>query len=312
LCSAISAEPANEPGIEPKQADSIGKTPIRHAIFTADDFGASSEINRAIIRVHRDGVLTAASLMVNGPAFEEAVEMARQTPTLAVGLHMVITDGATALPPAKIPHLVGPDGLLPRDPAKAGLHLAISPPARQELAAELRAQFEKFAATGLRLAHVDGHMHMHVHPAVLPMAARLATEFKASGMRLPCEPVGPVIRSKGAIGVSGVARTAVLAMLALRARPLLRKNGLKYPIQCYGISRTGAMEHTFVTSILERLSVASAEFVFHPTEGPRRERLGANPGDLETLLSPSIRAALERRGVQLANYYTLPANGHST
>ena len=135
-------------------------------ITTADDFGRSPAINAAIIRAHREGILTAASLMVTGDAWQEAVQLARANPTLAVGLHLVVSNGRAVLPPTQIPHLVDASGRFPDDPLRLGLRYAFDRAAQRELAAEVAAQFARFAATGLPLSHVDGHQHLHVHPVV--------------------------------------------------------------------------------------------------------------------------------------------------
>jgi hopanoid biosynthesis associated protein HpnK len=195
-------------------------------IFTADDFGRCSDVNRAVLLACRAGVLTSASLIVTGAAAEEAVELARQLPSLAVGLHVVVSDATPVLPPGRVPHLVDCTGRLPRDPLVTGLRLAASRAARAELRAELRAQFERFASTGLPLAHVDGHMHLHVHPAVLPPVVTLASEFGARGIRLPREPLGPALRPPGPARLARTARTAALLLMSRRAEGLVRRAGL--------------------------------------------------------------------------------------
>src|SRR5436190_105596 len=77
-------------------------------VVNADDFGRSSSINHAVIRAHREGILTAASLMVNEPYFEEAVALARGCPKLGVGLHLTLLCGHSALAREQIPGLVNP------------------------------------------------------------------------------------------------------------------------------------------------------------------------------------------------------------
>jgi predicted glycoside hydrolase/deacetylase ChbG (UPF0249 family) len=111
------------------------------------------------------------------------VTIARQAPTLAVGLHLVMAGGKAALPPAQNPHIVDQNGHFPGDPVVAGLRYFSSSTAQTELAAEMEAQFERFAATGLPLSHVDGHMHPTVFRLLLP----LAEEHGAQGLRLPCD-----------------------------------------------------------------------------------------------------------------------------
>src|SRR5439155_11651570 len=91
---------------------------------TADDFGAAPEVNAAVVRAHRDGILTSTSLMVTGDAVEEAVRLARETPTHAVGLHLVLAQGRPAAPPAEIPDLVAEDGAFRPGPVTTGVRYA--------------------------------------------------------------------------------------------------------------------------------------------------------------------------------------------
>ncbi len=156
-----------------------------HVIMTADDFGASGEINEAINRAFRFGLLTEASLMVNGAATEEAICFAKENPQFSIGLHLVLTDGRSTLPPKMIPHLVDDQGNFPASPELAGFKYFFSKPCHQELKHEIEAQFERFAAIGLKLSHVDGHQHLHIHPTIFPLILPIAEEFGARGIRIP-------------------------------------------------------------------------------------------------------------------------------
>src|SRR5437870_7320107 len=147
----------------------------RRLIVNADDFGISETVNEAVIRAFTEGVLTSCSLMVTGEAFEHAVGLAHAHPDLAVGIHLVTVLGRAVLPSAEIPTLVDAAGNFAANSVVAGLKYYFLPQARRELHRELSAQFEKFAATGLRLSHIDGHLHMHVHPVVFRAAVELGT-----------------------------------------------------------------------------------------------------------------------------------------
>ena len=138
----------------------------RRLIVNADDFGRSQSINQAVVRAHREGILTTASLMVNEPGFAEAVALARETPQLGVGLHLTLLCGHAALPPEKIPGLVDAERRFSDCPVTVGLRYFARRGLRPQLEAEIRAQFEKFYATGLPLDHVNGHLHLHLHPVV--------------------------------------------------------------------------------------------------------------------------------------------------
>jgi predicted glycoside hydrolase/deacetylase ChbG (UPF0249 family) len=123
--------------------------------------------------------------MVTGEAFEEAVRLARENPGLAVGIHLVTVSGRSALPPSEIPALVDSSGYFSNSARAAGLKYFFSKQARSQLRQELAAQFERFLTTGLPCSHIDGHLHMHVHPVILKAAIVLGIHNKVKRMRVP-------------------------------------------------------------------------------------------------------------------------------
>lgn len=277
-------------------------TPARRVILTADDFGASAAVNDAVLRAHREGVLTSASLMVTGAASEEAVAAARAVPTLAVGLHLALADARPALPAREIPHLVGADGRLERDPVRTWLRIGASAAARRELVREIAAQFERFAATGLPLSHVDGHHHLHLHPAAFPAVAALAASGGARGIRLPWEGLSALLAGSLRAGLDA----AVLGALSLGWRTLARRRGLRFAERVHGIVRSGAMDADYLRALAARLGPGTTEIFLHPATDVG-DPLGPNPGDLAALIDPEVRTAIEGRGVVLATYGMLEA-----
>jgi hopanoid biosynthesis associated protein HpnK len=261
-------------------------------IVTADDFGRSPEINRAVIRAHREGVLTHASLMIAGAASEDAIKLARANSTLPVGLHLVVVDGPAVLPPDRIPHLVGSDGRFANQPVRLGLRYALSKVARRELGDEIAAQFERFAATGLPVSHVDGHQHMHLHPAVYDIMLPLAQKFGAGRIRIVRDDLRLALAFDRRYRTAKLLSASVFAGLARRCRDC----PLPGPSRTYGFFQSGNMTPAYVLLALQQMR-ESAEIYFHPTEGPRLDELGPNPGDLEALLDDDVRAAIEARGL---------------
>ncbi len=158
--------------------------PARRLIVNADDFGRSPSINQAVVRAHREGILTTASLMVNEPGFDEAVKLARENPKLGVGLHLTLLMGHSALPPEKIPGLVNARGEFSNSPVGVGMSYFFKRSLREQLRAEIHAQFEKFHATGLPLDHVNGHLHLHLHPVIFKILMEDAGQLGIQRMRL--------------------------------------------------------------------------------------------------------------------------------
>lgn len=143
---------------------------MRSLIVNADDFGLSPGVNRGILRAHREGIVTSASLMVNMEYAAEAVALAKGHPSLAVGLHLTLTAGRPLAP--GVSSLTDPEGRFLRGPALAERARP------EELEREVRAQVAAFQATGLPLSHIDSHHHLHMEAAMLrPILQRVAAEL---------------------------------------------------------------------------------------------------------------------------------------
>src|SRR5205085_8194739 len=134
------------------------------------------------------------SLMVRGAAAEEAVALARATPSLSVGLHLTLLQGQCAAPPREIPLLVDAAGRFSANPVWSGMRYFFVPGIRAQLRREITAQLDAFAATGLPLSHVDGHLTIHMHPSVLAILLEVAPRYGIGALRLPRDPLGPALR----------------------------------------------------------------------------------------------------------------------
>lgn len=276
-------------------------------VINADDFGRSSEVNEAVRRAFTAGLLTSASLLITGAAADEAVAIARAHPGLAVGLHVAIADAAPALPPEYVPRLVDGDGRLRRSAARQALVLAVSRAARAELARELEAQLARFCATGLPLAHVDGHLHLHVHPVVFDRLVPLAVAYGARGIRIPADDHVLALRHDRRRLATKLAWAVTFALLARRARRRLRGVPLSRCDRVYGLYQSGAMDERYVLDVIARLGGRAAEIYFHPSTRDLGEPLGPSAVDLATLESTALRDAVAARALRLATYATLEA-----
>lgn len=153
-------------------------------VVNGDDFGYSDAINAAILRCHREGILTSTTLLVNQPATGAALALAREHPALGVGLHLNLTSGMPVLPPEDVPTLVDRRGRFLPFPAQ--LQRIGGGWARlAEVERELRAQFEVLIGRGVQPTHVDGHLHVHAYPRVLSIVLRLMREYDVRAMRSP-------------------------------------------------------------------------------------------------------------------------------
>ncbi|MBY0337737.1 MAG: hopanoid biosynthesis-associated protein HpnK [Acetobacteraceae bacterium] len=264
----------------------------RRLIFNADDFGLCSEVNEAVERAHQQGVLTAASLMVAERGLEEALRIARRNPSLAVGLHLTLTDGTPKSDPAMIPGLTQKNGRFRDDMAAMGLLLALSPAAKKELATEVAAQMDAFAATGLKLDHVNSHKHYHLHPLIAAAMMQAAAGAGCRAIRLPWEP-GKLVRAVDP-AAPGTAEWA-LAPWCRTLRQRAANWNLVAPDRVVGLAWSGAFTAERLLGVLPRLPEGVTELYFHPAT--RGSFAGGAPGyrygdELAALTDPRVIAAL--------------------
>jgi chitin disaccharide deacetylase len=229
-------------------------------IFTADDFGLTQSVNEAVERAHRAGILHAASLMVAAPAMVDAVRRARDLPDLCVGLHLVVIEGPAVLPPSEIPDLVDSNGQFPSDQLRLGLNYFARSRIRRQLAAEIRAQFAAFAATGLRLAHADAHKHMHLHPTIGRLMLEIGREFGLRRVRVPAEPPEVLARC----GTNPSLGAHALYYWSRLLRRQVEAAGMATTDHCFGIAWSGHMTHEPLTRLMAELPDGTSEVYFHP------------------------------------------------
>jgi predicted glycoside hydrolase/deacetylase ChbG (UPF0249 family) len=250
-------------------------------ILNADDFGLTPGINRAIAELHAAGALTSATLMANGPAFADAVAIARAHPTLAIGCHIVLTDGIPVSAPNRIPTLLGP-----QLPGQAGkffrpslthfirdllLH-RIDP---EEVAIEARAQIQKITTTGIPLTHIDTHKHTHIFPSIARTLLHVADSANIRAIRNPFEPAWSLALNHG----SPLRRLAVKLLRPLHTRfealPQIANRTILTTDGTLAISATGALTPVTLAELLRVLpTTGTYELCCHP---------GYNDADLDRI-----------------------------
>lgn len=274
---------------------------MKHLIVTADDFGAAVAVNEAVERAHRDGILSAASLMVAGDAAGDAVTRARNLPSLRVGLHLVLVEGRPVLPASAVPDLVDASGHFRTDMARAGAAMFFLPKVRRQLAAEIEAQFAAFDATGLRLDHVNAHKHFHLHPTIAGEIVKCARRHRVKGARVPLEPQDVLARIENHKASGVVALTAPFAKM-LRAR--FRRAGIAAPDSVFGLAWSGAMTTDRLKGLIRQLPDGLTEIYTHPATGAYP---GSAPGyqyegELAALTDPQVRGLLAAQGVRVGGF----------
>jgi hopanoid biosynthesis associated protein HpnK len=273
-------------------------TAPRRLIVNADDFGRSESINMAVIRAHREGILTSASLMINEPAAEQAVRLARENPRLGVGLHLALVCGAAALPPERIPHLAGERGRFSDHPVAAGWRYYFGAECREELRAEIEAQVTKFHASGLALDHVNGHLHLHLHPVVFGILIDNAERWGIRAMRLTRDRFFLNARLAPGQWVYRISHAAIYRLLSGSARQALARKNIRHTAAVFGLLQNGRVDTAYVGKLLPRLPPGDSELYSHPSLDHFRN-------EFDALINPDIRNLTERLGIRLIRYQDL-------
>jgi hopanoid biosynthesis associated protein HpnK len=237
---------------------------VSRLIVNADDFGLTSGVNRAIVELHRAGVLTSATLMARAAATEEAIELARATPSLGVGCHVVLVDGEPALPPRELPTLVNQRTGRFQPTFGAFLQRLMTGRIRAgEIEAEAAAQIAQLQSRGLRLTHIDTHKHTHMFPAVLRPVLRAARAAGICAVRNPFEPRWSLQATPGAAGIRRIEVT-----LLRRFEPVFRRIvaelGFASTDGALGVLATGTLNAATLASLLSALPAGTFELVAHP------------------------------------------------
>jgi len=237
---------------------------VSSLIVNADDFGLTPGVNRAILELHRAGALTSATLMARAAATHEAIAIARDTPALGVGCHVVLVDGEALLESAKLPTLVPTRKGRFRPALGAFVKDLLTGRIKQdEIEAEARAQIEYLQTRGLKLTHVDTHKHTHMFPAVLRPLLRAARACGIRAVRNPFEPAWSVRATPGA----ALLRRAQVRMLRSLQPSFLRivaKQGFATTCGALGVLATGTLDRRTIDSLLERVPNGAWELVAHP------------------------------------------------
>ena len=284
---------------------------MKNLILNADDFGLTRGVNEAIVRAHRDGILTSATLMANMQAFEDAVERARQNPSLGIGVHLVLLGGRPIARPEEVASLVDENGEFPRSLATFVAKVTSGLIRPEHIETELRSQIEKVRASGIEPSHVDTHKHTHAHPKVMESVARVAMECGVMRVRKPFEDLRDSWTSTRDNRGAAVPRLAAATAARVASRSfeaICRRYGLRSPDRFLGLATTGGISAAVLRSLIDTLSEGTTEIMLHPgicdadlaQTGSRLQM--QRQTELDALLTPELKGVLDERGIRLISY----------
>jgi hopanoid biosynthesis associated protein HpnK len=295
---------------------------VRRLIVNADDFGFTAGVNRAIVEAHTHGIVTSATLMANGPAFDDAIVSAKAVPHLSVGCHVVLIDGEPVLDPKQIPSITS-ESAPSESSGRARFHEGLKSFAARALAGRLTAdeieseaiaQIRKLQAAGIHVSHVDTHKHAHLFPAVLRPLLRAA---RSRGVRAVRNPFGPrkPLKSSELLRRPGLwtryAEVRILRVLASKFRKAANRAGMVTPDGTLGIVVTGALDEKLFRAIAAIIPEGTWEFVCHPGYNDDDLKLAntrlreSRETELRVLTMPEARKLLLYYGISLISYHEL-------
>jgi hopanoid biosynthesis associated protein HpnK len=285
----------------------------RNLIVNADDLGWTAGVNRGIAEAHRNGIVTSASLLANGEAFAEAVDLALEARGLGVGVHLNLNDGPPTAPRKAVPSLVNDAGEFEGGPDSLLLKIATRGLSVREVEIEWDAQISRVRKAGIELTHLDGHKHVHMLPGLFEIALRLAKRHGIAAIRVSHEASGlraalSTGKSHGAVVLKQGVQARGLKLLARDAREQAERAGISTADYFCGIAQTGALTKEGVARLLRSLPEGTTELMCHPgyaDDALRKTatRLRASrEKELEILTDTEIRNLVASQGIRLIDY----------
>jgi chitin disaccharide deacetylase len=285
---------------------------VRRLIVNADDFGLTAGVNRAIVAGHRSGLITSATVMANARAFEEAVAMAKATPGLKTGCHVVLIDGAPIA--RNLPTLTNGTARFRSSLKQFAVAAVRGQIAAEEIEREAEAQIRRIQSAGLTVTHVDSHKHTHMFPHVLRPVMRTARACGIRAIRNPFEPLRSWPRGM-MLGTPALwlrsAGVMTFQMFASEFRRALKEEGMVSCDGTVGIAATGKLDQKMLLRILQALPEGTWELVCHPgysdddlrAVGTRLTQ--SREIELAALTSAETKDALARQKIELISYAEL-------
>jgi len=292
----------------------VANAPVRNLIVNADDLAWTEGVNRGIAQAHRYGIVTSATILANGAAFAAAVELVKATPSLAVGVHLNLSDGKPVSPPETVPSIVNDRGEFKGGPEALLLRVARRNLRIKEVEMEWESQIRKVVNAGIQPTHLDGHKHVHMLPGMFEIVLRLAKRNAIPAVRISHE--GSSLRAALSSGENqniplvmkqGV-QARVLKLLARDARALAEAAGIATTDYFCGIAQTGELTIEGMKCLLQNLPEGTTEIMCHPgfmdkelEESATRLR-DSRELEVQILTSPDLRNLVASQGIRLIDY----------
>jgi predicted glycoside hydrolase/deacetylase ChbG (UPF0249 family) len=308
-------EPVTETPNHREEVESHPSSGQRYLIVHADDFGLTRAVSEGIVRAHGDGIVTSASIMAVGAAFDHAVALWRETPSLDVGVHLTLVEERPLTSPRRIPSLVTPAGRFHPHAMAFTKRYLLGAISLDEVRLELVAQLERVLEQGIPVSHLDSHQHLHMLPGIFALTVELAGHYAIPAVRIVRERV-PLAPLKGPRAYVRAAQLTILNALARRNAPCARH--LFTTDRFVGFMCGGALDHQALRLVIALLPATGVcELMCHPglddPQSPYRHWRYPWARELSALIDPSVLELLITEGISLTSYRELAlSRRHST
>jgi predicted glycoside hydrolase/deacetylase ChbG (UPF0249 family) len=277
----------------------------KRLIINADDFGLCESVNKGIVEAHTKGVLTSATIMTNMPAAEQAVEFAKNLPTLGLGVHLNLTAGKPICIDSSVKLILNSQGYFALSPAKLAIASLITSKVRTAVETELASQIQWLINKGIKPTHLDSHKHIHAFPTIFPIVCRLANRFNIPAIRYTLEPKQVSWPPWPITDRESRKRAAIVRTMAKINR---RQNLVFFKTDCLlGVSHVGKINTVFMRAVSLYNTASTAELMTHPgyiydLDATRTRLVKQREIEIEALCSEKTKQSFKEANIKLINY----------
>lgn len=273
----------------------------RRAIINADDLGLDEPRSQGILDAHRKGILTSATLLGNTPWLEAVPGWLKAHPSLAVGIHLNISEGLSILShPLTLTDKKGQ--FLGKEEARRRLMEGRIDP--EEIRTEFDLQVRRIRDAGIEPTHLDSHHHVHLYPGVMELLCWVARRHGINKVRLPREPVP----KPGSVPSRIYWEIVRFQGLIPRASSALDEAKMETTDHFRGFCLTGGIHFDRFLDVLARLPEGTTEIMVHPGRRGEKGKGFATEDrekELRILIDPETRKALASYGIELITFRDL-------
>ncbi|MGB7582654.1 MAG: ChbG/HpnK family deacetylase [Sedimentisphaerales bacterium] len=277
----------------------------RRLIINADDFGFCESVNKGIVEAHTKGVLTSTTIMANMPAAEQAVELAKNLPTLGLGVHLNLTAGKPLCRDNTVKLILDSQGCFALSPGKLTLASLITGKVRTAIETELASQIQWLIDKGIKPTHLDSHKHIHSFPSIFPIVCRLAKRFSIPAIRYTFEPKQVSQLPWPLTDRESRKRASLIRTMAKINR--FQNSAFFKTDWLLGVNHVGKINTAFMRAVSLYNIASTAEVMTHPgytydLDATRTRLVKQREIEIEALCSEKTKQSFNEAGIKLINY----------